>query len=201
MPSLRDEAKSLYDREVDPIVVSLFSGSYFLPEIQRLFSENIAAIRSRYGTDALYLIDDYQIHHVNEVGFSTFRCGVQNSCPQIVILAANLKLAFDQIAKSKSKDCLELFRLHVVVSLMHELDHLATGLVGNQGDPVREFENERLTWARTCENTMRLLVERYNKELYKSELAYYSTWVKCGRNPESEEWKEFIATLYSPQQK
>jgi hypothetical protein len=70
---------------------------------------------------------------------------------------------------------------------------LAYGLLGfGQRSLSPELDVvEAYTWAHTCEDTIRIFVEK-GLPLTDNNRMYYQAWVSAGRHADSEQWQQFI---------
>ena len=90
----------------------------------------------------------------------------------------------------------ERYEDSIVVGYLHELDHLAGGFIGTIDENLQTtIDHECLTWAETCEHTIKFFVET-GREVNQSDLSFYNTWKKCGRNPYSKRWRDFMSNMY-----
>jgi hypothetical protein len=110
---------------------------------------------------------------------------------------------FEGLKQEDSRFFRRLFENFVIISFLHELDHLLLGVTVGAGNRLASImEQERLAWAETCEKTIRLFDENGDR-LYSGDRVYYETWVRSGRNADSQLWRDFIAKMYGqiqPQQ-
>jgi hypothetical protein len=84
----------------------------------------------------------------------------------------------------------------LVISIHHELDHLAYALTGEEGSGRDLIKNETNAWAYTCEKTIRIFVDK-GVPLTENDLEFYQAWVKAGRSVKSKKWIGFIKSSYA----
>ncbi len=193
--------QSLWTGVVKPITDSILLGTIPFPEINKVAQENQASIANLYSTSLTVRIWINLFGHLHDDGNKTtlFACGLVNNNPQVAVFLSILDRAFFHIIKYKHGNTqlgAEIFQNTVLVGVMHEIDHIALGLIGKKEDPIQTLiDIECAVWAKTCKDTLSPLIEQYGKEFpyYKS---IYDEWVLCGRSAESQRWKDSIAKTY-----
>lgn len=88
-----------------------------------------------------------------------------------------------------------------VVDFLHELDHLAHGFVPTEGSNpsvAERIENERKTWAETCEHTIRPLLETHRLTIAPRHFSAYKAWLSAGRDANNATWRSFIERECKP---
>ncbi len=91
-----------------------------------------------------------------------------------------------------------LFETTFVLAFLHELTHLALGLVPQHDvplDPEEMYVSEEIVCAKTCE-IMELFVGA-GRQLLPTDQAFHDAWIKCGRNKDTVSWKDFVGKRYS----
>lgn len=185
--------RQFFEWQVVPIIKNLFSESYKIPDIGKKLSENWEKIAERYGCNvSIEASDSFPSDDPGEGKMLMFGCALKDGKPKMVMFVRNLIMIWSTIGGNSS-----VWESFVVVGVMHELDHLALGVV--ELTPTRDIpkiiEGESIVWARTCQNTMRLLVEN-NWPLCGSDQDLYNAWISCNRKEKSSQWISFIKKRY-----
>ena len=190
------QVKEFWDKEAMPVIKRLLNGQYRLPEIQARFQWAVGEILGKYGVPLN--IDMSFIAPTDRGGKNLILpvgCHFRGGRPEVGFFAPVFRTIFRDLRSSKPADFRKLFERDVVIGFMHELDHLVQGIIDNP-NRAQVVDFECLAQAATCEHTIRVFTEVYHEELCKDDMLFYSTWVKCGRNAESKDWRDFIAKMY-----
>jgi len=192
-----------WNMEMNDILVPLVNGQYALSEVQERFNLLNNQIVQRYGQKILVNLSDVMPKDAaGENKIIVFGASVKNGEPQVTIFVPSLLLIFEQMLFSGRHDFRLLFGAFVVISFIHELDHLQIGFSGDEERSLEQtIDTERRAWAQTCEQTIRLFVEVYHQEISALDERYYSAWLAGGRNVDSQVWKGFIAGMYKSLQR
>ena len=194
VPDLR--MVKFWETEVAPILMPLFNGSLLhLPEIQKQYNEDMATFQKMYGCKLdISLGDKPPKDNAGENGALPFGCSLEDGHPRIIIFMPELQRVLEMLKFSRPYDFRIAFETECLIGIMHEIDHLILGKIGYIKDLRETIDVERVVWARTCENTMARLVTR--RDLTDSDKDFYVAWCKSGRDAESQQWKDFIASMY-----
>jgi hypothetical protein len=189
--------KEFWDREVAPIMRSLATNSYGLPEIQARHFELLQTIADRYHHElSVSILDKRCANRVDSKYCLPFGCRALEGIPEVAIFVPVVKEIFLEIRKKSPAGFRRKFETTLVIGFLHELDHLALGLTCNDPSFDAMLEVERVVWSWTCERTINVFAETYKRELCHSDRLYYDNWLRCGRNADSPCWRSFIANLY-----
>ncbi|MBU3934991.1 hypothetical protein KKC00_03455 [Patescibacteria group bacterium] len=186
-----------WQSEVFPFINSLSSLSFNgrkLHEIIRRYNELTSAIQSRYKQGIF--VNAVEKNPLASGRHFVFGCTVERGRPEIFILVPELQKLFLKIKGSFPREYKQYFIISLVIAYIHELDHLASGNVGNATNIAEQIEGEIIVWADTCEKTISLFAEVYGIAIYPGDLLMYSRWIDSGRNVNSEQWRFHIATMY-----
>jgi len=192
------EMKVFWDTELANIIQRLDGNVHRLPGIQERFNLLISRANNRYmrPIDLRIVCAELKIE-AGEGRRIAFGCSVTNGQPSVTIVVPEMKRTFDELRQEDPGLFRRMFENFVIVSFLHELDHLALGIVGGADISVAQIiECERMVWAETCETTLRLFTETYKEILYVGDRLYYAAWIRGGRNAESQTWRDFIAKMY-----
>jgi hypothetical protein len=99
--------------------------------------------------------------------------------------------------KGDMSDWRKIFEVDMIISLFHELEHLAYGDLGLKVKLVELARSEADIWAMTCEDTVGPLVDRYRVVLSKTIQFMCTNWLQSGRDKDSFRWQSFITRIYS----
>lgn len=194
----KEAMQKFWETKVLPVIISLDEESCPFPKVREAFRENARLIQERYHCDPeIYWFDEFFSKVINGK-ISPMACWIDENQPIIeVSIPANM-LSFEDKRKTAGfKNFQEVFDVDLLIGFMHELDHIALGLVGESESLLDMINGESIVWARTCENTIRLFVEEHHAKLTRFCHQRYDAWVMHGRNSENLEWRYFIATLHS----
>jgi|GEM_PF-4265666 hypothetical protein len=194
VPTL-EAAQSFFDVHFQKLLTEMFpSGAYHFSELQQQYDRNVLRIKERYGAG-------YRFDVVNQYSplspFITTACGMKEAVPYVQVFMPSLMELYKVFKRTGGTD--EQFQTSFVIDFLHELDHIALGLLPRDGETapwVKRVDNERLTWAETCEYTLRPLLEIHRLKIEVRHFDAYTAWLKCARNPDSEVWRAFITGVY-----
>ncbi len=121
-----------------------------------------------------------------------FSCTSTNNIPGVGLFIPDLERLFYECDQNMT-----LFESSLIVGFIHELDHLALGMLilpGEQTSAARILENEVYAWDRTCANIIRVMLEQGMLMLNVNETRY-KTWERYGKcvNPM---WWHYISQEY-----
>ncbi len=205
-----ESLEQFWEKEVDPIIDQLFGGNYRIAEIQKLYDENRDLIAKRHKRPRIKLLAMARITHqlegrVNcvcykEVVFEKFLLFFKRKVTNLVIKAnvhdllleqCETKAAFTQFWQRN-------FEATVIIDFLHEFDHFALDTLEGLDAGFDTFlHNESVTWARTCENAIRIFYQTQQVQLQPTHMLMYSTWLSSNKNINSNTWKSFIYQRYS----
>jgi|SRR3989344_1153170 len=191
------EMQRFFETEVAPALTLLINGKYRFHAIQKECNELWKQFKKIYHRQLQTRVCDKPFagsYESTEGILSPFCIFMDNGSPNVAISVPHLKILHEEM-KRASATFKQLFETFIVAGYMHELYHLVLELV-NPPTKAESLEAEIVVWAKTCENVMKPFREMYHCELYGDNGLAYEIWVKCGRNPQSAQWKEFIAQLY-----
>ena len=172
-------------------------GRYRLVEIQARYNQLCEKIAQRYPHGLKITLSD--VASEDSVGKNMtlpFGCRCINGVPEVALFVPAIRMVFEDFHKSSPRNFRQVFESCVIIGFLHELDHLALRIIGDEADLAKVINGERIVWAETCEQAVRLFLDIYIEPLCWSDMLYYSAWVRCRRNVESKQWKDFIASLY-----
>jgi hypothetical protein len=201
---LDPELVKFWHSELAGIFQRLSKETYLLAGVQTRYSRLIAAVNNKYMRTVDFHIVCAELGIQGGEGrLITFGSSVADGQPSVSVLVPAARKMFEGMKQEDSRFFRRLFENFVIISFLHELDHLLLGITVDAGNLlVSIMEQERLAWAETCEKTIRLFDEN-GERLYSGDRAYYATWVRSGRNADSKPWRDFIAKMYGgikPQQ-
>jgi hypothetical protein len=122
--------------------------------------------------------------------------------PKAVLYLPALMDRYQDLENTGDKHWKEQFETLTVISLLHELDHLASGNVTSlDGDtdtsPEGRVRREKNTWALTCEFAIWHLVEN-GMHLDGGIATMYLGWLESGCDASSARWEAFVRKAYEP---
>ncbi|MFA6459311.1 MAG: hypothetical protein WCV79_02870 [Candidatus Paceibacterota bacterium] len=100
---------------------------------------------------------------------------------------------FRKLERSGRYDWMEVYKSHVIIVLMHEMEHTTY-----EGPPPTgiDIKEESRAWADTCLYTIAPLVEKYHVPIYNVEADFYNAWKSASGNPESIVWQQAVNKAY-----
>lgn len=123
-------------------------------------------------------------------------CFMKGGVPFVWISVPAMMDVYSTLQHSGGPHWEKQFEAFVVISVLHEMDHIAIGEVGSPSDTREELiDRETKAWAETAENTLPIFVKN-NFPMDPSDTSYYKAWVSCGRE-ENACWKSFIEGGYA----
>ena len=190
------EQEAFWTEHVKPIVIDeLAASQYHIPEIRDryAFLSTITNAHHRLQICAVFAFHPKSRDIIAGNRMSSDAAILEVYVPKLMKLWDGLRLAGETRWR-------EQFELTVVVSVMHELDHLVDPQTGLYDDGSLEtlVAKEKSAWAKTCEFTIAPLVEIYHLPLSPIIRFYYEGWVNTGRDEESKAWHEFIRKSHAP---
>ena len=170
-----------------------------MPEIQSTFNLLTGRVKDIYGRSLQ--IDVWEEVDLNSKigGNRRISCGAsyKDGVPSVKFFLTPLRQTFLEMRAHKPNNFLQIFEAHTIISLLHEITHLSHGpVMMNPVSPAEFICVETIVWAKTCEDVIRLFAELYGYELWFTDLAYYQAWQNCGKNPDSQQWRNYIAGIY-----
>jgi len=189
--------QEVWTNDFQGVLDGLFQNRYRLPKIQERFNSQSQLIRERFHTNiSTHLVTTYNAESLDVLA----GCWLTNGQPQVDFVVPKLLDVYYEARDSGETNWLLKMQDGVVLSMMHELDHLALGLVAGDRkhpssvDKLADYESR--TWANTCEYVIRPMVEEYGVSITSSDRIYYGKWIEAGRNEKSPLWRDFIRSLY-----
>ncbi|MSU54515.1 MAG: hypothetical protein EXS48_01575 [Candidatus Staskawiczbacteria bacterium] len=181
-------------------------GTFMLPEVQKSFNEKrtkIAQTYPKHSVDGLpkFLFYRQSLSAFSDANLAPFACQLNSGELSLGMFFPDIE-AMDQIIRREKHDLQKMdfvVRTALTIKFLHEFDHMALGEI-DEAAIRRSIEDtialEARVWAETCRTTISLFVEVYGEKLCFSDNLFYTNWIKCGRNAQSQQWKDFIAGLY-----
>lgn len=189
-----EEVHIFWKSHLEKVYEALGTRRYKLEEINSLNRKLVLLIEERYGKKLQFSICE-NLNLNGELILAGSQ--VKNGIPMAEIVVPAFMGVREEIFSNFPPVIAEqMFEEVCVVSLMHELDHLAYGFVVT--DPVQkaDFHLEAMAWAKTSENTIRIFMEK-SLPVSPAEKLIYANWVRCGRDANSPGWHKFIAEAYA----
>lgn len=191
--------KAFWAAHLDQVIrVELMASpsTYRIKEIRERYATLAQEIETRYGR----IMGLCPITNYNEKSHDILAgCSMTYGLPRVELVIPLFMEKFETYQMSGNSDWEERFELLAVLSVMHEMEHIALGQV-EEGNPEISFEklveNEKAAWANTCQFSIGPLVEIYQAPISSSDMLYYNDWIACGKNPDSQAWDKAIRGAY-----
>lgn len=198
LPSYTAEEQQAFWAEHFPNFLDwFFQGGLPFPELNERCAMLRGLIQQRYGKDLhINLVTTYNPDSPAVLAGNYIKEGV----PELELVVSNVINLHNAFRASGDPEWKPRLQNGVLVSMMHEMDHLAYGYTSEFGkrSPLEELvEDERRAWALTCEHTLRILVEHCHAPLNSSDMQYYHHWLVCNRDENDPRWKEGLWNVYS----
>lgn len=145
--------------------------------------ESRGEIRKRYGHDLAITMD---VHYAKAGWRVMMGSHAIKGQPTVELIIPSLMILHRKCAPW-GHDARRAFELAMLVGFLYELDHLVLGEVGKSAP----LESERRTWARTCERTVRPLIEA-GAPVEEGFQRSYAAWVAAGRSMNNPAWDRCI---------
>ncbi len=192
------EMIKFWQQECIRIFDAITSHKYWLAMIQFRYDWAMKEIAKRYGIGPKFTLSDLESKDSGGEGMTLpAACRIDDGIPTLVFFVPCLKGIFLEAQRRFPHNFRKAFESTAVIGFLHELDHLALGLVDPEQvslDKIVAYES--IAWGETCERTVRLFCEVYRYPISHSDSLYYGKWIECGRNSDSQRWKDFILSLY-----
>lgn len=186
------ELKEFWDRELNYLVVEQWSKAQLpYPEINQRYLRLFSEITNRTGTNlSIALVrTNHWLGTSVEAAASLDRTNNQHCMDLYIPVMMN---TYEKLERSGIPKWHKVFESHIIVALMHELEHTANTNVATAVD----IGEESRAWADTCRYTIVPLLDVYNVPLDGSDAKPYLAWKQGGGNTNSVEWKTFMEGRY-----
>jgi hypothetical protein len=188
-----EEMHRFWDLHMNELVmVELVGGKYPIPEINERYKTLVDETVRRYGRifniEASTKFNEYDKHAIAGCEMNGEIPIARIFVPGVMDVYAELRTSGDALWEKK-------FENLVVTTLLHEVDHIAAGRVGNYVQSKKALiDAETETWAKTCEYTVSIFVKR-GLPVSGSDAWLYNGWVTCGKQNNSC-WRAIVGNLY-----
>lgn len=171
---------------------------YRLPAITARYKLLKELIQRRYGKSvSIFVVGSHKRNMPSVYGSA---CIDKTKNPTVCLYLPALMDQYQDSEKAGGKHWKERFETLTVISLLHELDHLASGNITSlDGDTDTSLDGrtrrEKNTWALTCEFAIWHLVEN-GIHLDPTIASMYLGWLKSRCDSSSAEWEAFVRKAY-----
>jgi hypothetical protein len=192
-----EQVRTFYEAHMRGVVEShFFARKHVLPEIEQLLGTLLDKTYQRYGKK-LHI----EIVPTHRPESRTIReaSGVFDGVPVILLLVPARMDQYYWWRSQRGADSGQMFRHSLTIGIIHELLHLAYGPEYGSTEPVSDEAvslEEVSTWALTCEQAIRVFVEK-GLPLPPEDLLYYEAWVAGGRTELSQSWNNYVKQAYA----
>lgn len=184
-------------REVNPILAQLAAGQYRLALVQARYTCLCSKIEQVHGRKAEITVLCRWADTAPGKGLRVpTSARMFNGVPEVALFSPILEKTLHDHWQFYKKRYRQIFETDIVIGTIHELDHLALKVIDDNPSAARVIEGECAVWADTCEHAIRLFMETYKERVYKSAKGYYDAWLSCGKQIQSQQWRNFIASKY-----
>lgn len=189
VPPSEDEQRRFWEQNLHAVVIDqLMVGNYQIPKIAERFAYLWNMVAMRYQEELwLSLVTMYN------PASKAIRAGavVHNGVPTVELVIPAIMDEFNEVRLTGDDDWMERSQLSVVISVIHEMEHLAGDDFG--ADLVTE---EARAWHLTCLYVLAPLVEIYGLDIGSTAHVYYRLWIEAGRS-EGPAWTEAVGSIYN----
>lgn len=195
MPS-KDEMNAFWDAKMEKIILRVADGQYEkVPEI----NSHHQVLKSRLVRRYHQAIVIGKCTRFNESSRSVDAgSSMENGKPTVAFYIPAAMLSYNKLVKQYGvNEGEEVFERSMVISFLHELDHLAFNpAIKNEMPDFDELvAAEAQAWAQTCEHAIRPMVER-GLIVGQADKTFYAQWVKALRDEQSPAWHNYIRQAY-----
>lgn len=204
-PQISKERERYWLSKLNFMTTNFRRKAFYFPKIQEVFDRNVAEIATIYPScpsglpkfcvfnESLPVLDDDE--------FVIFSCVIDRGEVKLAAFLPDIEQMDRKIREEKHifGEINSIIWLALMVGFMHELDHMALQVIGNEA--VHNVENildgERIVWAKTCKDTISVLIEEYCQELCDRDKIAHLKWIESERNVDSRVWERFIYGKYA----
>jgi hypothetical protein len=191
------EILSFYEREIKPTLIALTTSQYRLPEIQAHWMRCCAEMTERFGVGPMIMPYNNPANDSAGSGKSLpSACRLLNGVAEVALFLPTIMESFDEFVGTCPSCFKAVFEAFLVVTIMHETDHLALGICGPVNGLQAIIDGETTVWARTCATILCVLADTYRFPLCRSNHLFYSAWVASGRGADMGQFRRFVASSY-----
>ncbi len=192
----KEEFKDFWENKVPELKDLILNNHCSYPEISARYLDLRRQIIKRYSkpTDVEICIN-YNPLGKNIIAGSI----VKDKGPKFGVFIPALRDVYNFRQQEQKEGWEEGFHNLALVSVLHELDHLASGYIITPEKHDTSFDakmdREKHAWALTCEYTIEPMIKRGAK-IDDSDMQRYNAWVEAGRNVDSPLWDEAIRGIH-----
>lgn len=192
------ELKAFWAAHIEPVLIGeLVAGKCQIPEVRERYAMLCAETKNRYKAFfEIKMITNYD-ERSHEISFG---CSTLNDGAVLEIIMPKQIDIWRELQCSNRADWREQFRNYLIISFMHEMEHIVGDPTDQPGKNDRHnlIAKEKRAWARTIEYTIVPMVEKYHLPISPSDQVYYDWWVATGRSENSPTWEALITHFYGP---
>ena len=183
-----------FNQEIAPTIQLLINKRFPIPQVQRRYDELVEMIIKRYGGTFNFTMSPTSSNdNAGENRIMLVGCRFVDSKPDVVLFIPDMRFMFQEIYRVQPLSGRQVYGAMVTVSIMHELDHFALGLV--YVSQLSTIEVERQVWAATCEHTISHFV-KIGWPLSSQDHQAYTAWINAGRDTNNPGWTAYITHVY-----
>ena len=193
-PYTFEECRAFWDRHLSPIVEKqIGTGTIPYPEINDTYRKNSHSVASRLGKLTVSLSTNY--HAISTLIEGSSGLQTNNNAPVITLYIPSIIDRHKSLKATGRPEYEEVFKTHMLVLYMHELDHLAHGPGTNVATHVDAYR-EAFIWSKTVEGVIAPLFEHHHALILGNEWQMYNAWTNAGRNANSPLWINAVREAY-----
>lgn len=193
------EQKIFWDRHLDKVIskdLLPYPSTFYIPEIRDRYNFLRKTISKRYARGIEFNCSTVFSPRSRNVAAG---CEVREGIPCLRLFIPKQMEICEEFRQSGKEDWNEQFKLSVVVSIMHELEHLACDPSDDPKD-TQTLEGlvfqEKIAWDSTCRYSIMPLIENHHFNMAGSHVLYYRAWIATGRDKDSPGWTKFLTDAY-----
>jgi hypothetical protein len=190
------ELHDFWDAELNEWINSYVGGSNLVyPEINKRFefiNQSVVTIQKK--PVAISLVEGY--HLLNPKVLASAGLNASARVANIELYIPALLNQFNDFKKTGRPNWHNEYRTHVLIVMMHELEHLAQVWHVSVQPTHIDIAEESRAWAETCRHTMVPLVENYKVTICDTEATFYKAWKVSGGNTNHVAWTDALNKIY-----
>jgi hypothetical protein len=188
----KEETVQFWNLHLDKMIMNdLVGGKYEIPAINDRYKFLLDEIITKYGRPfgILGSISYY------EKSKSAVACYTMKDLKIGIFIPVAMD-SYQELKMSNKSGWEKQFEAFVIISFIHEVEHVAGGAIDRDlGDKKAFIEEETRAWSETCEHTISTFLNS-GYSLDPSSAIYFRNWLDCGRE-NNECWRSFIEREYS----
>ena len=191
-----EEMKAFWDRELNDLVIERWAkGRLPYPEINARFKTLHDEIIRQTGKPlSVGLVKNYYWAGNEVCGTSEYN--ITNDTYYVSLIMPNAMDMFEVLSRTHVPRWRERFESHIIITLMHELEHTTTAKRTRTNSAIDVMEESR-AWAETCRHTIAPLRQVHNLPMNDYYLTFLVAWTQSMGDTNNPYWVVQMNKSYS----